>query len=127
MSFVPPSIFDESAGQYPQQLNVAQFYLLFDGLRLVRELVALFKMVQRFRGASIAWAGGDVKFQLTSMQLADELARNRYILECFRTTQNDILPLEDWQQLHGDLNFILSNNRARRYLENFDHKTALLK
>ena len=117
---------DENGIPSSESLSVEQFQQLFDGMRLVGELVALFKMVQRFRGAGLAYAVGDTGFKLTTLQLADELVLNRVALRVFRTTRSDILPMDDWHQIQGDLKLILSQNDDRYYLENYQRQTVFL-
>lgn len=123
---LPPGEPGVDQPNHPRQLNAVQFYLLSDAIQLIRELVALFRTLQRFRGASMAWAAGDLRFELTSVQLVEELARNRLILNLFRTTRNDLLPVVDWQRLNHGLDTIIRQNEARQHWENYDHKTELL-
>ena len=108
------------------QFTAVQFYTLFDGLQLIRELVALFRTVQRFRGASIAWAAGDDSFERTNLELIDELGRNRVMLELFRTTRHDLLSQSEWRTLNTGLDTVVTQVAAGEHLANYEHKSELL-
>ena len=120
----PPADLYETLHAQPP--NVVPVDWIFDRLRLVSELLVLFKMVQRFRGGCIATAVGDTGFQLITLQLADDLAYIRVALESFRATRCDMLSAQQWQRLHGELNHMLCDLDARRYLENYRQQTVFL-